>query len=112
DRMQRADNRWVRWLVEMGDAIIQSIDRQQVLYQVVGANAKERGTGNQSIGCDGGARNLDHRADLNVLVEALAFASQFLFRLLQNHVRSLQLQGAADHWIHYADIAVGACPQD
>src|SRR2546426_773055 len=53
----------MRGIVEVGDAAVATVDGQQVLDQVIGADAEEIAFFRQQFAGEGGAGDLDHRAD-------------------------------------------------
>jgi hypothetical protein len=62
-------------IVERGHARVGSVDRQQVLDQVVGADAEEVDLGRQEIGGRSSGRHLEVEPDRGVLAELRPFPS-------------------------------------
>jgi hypothetical protein len=61
-------------LVERTHPRVGSVDREQVLDEIVGADAQEIDVLGEEVGGEGGARHFDSQADRQVLAEALALA--------------------------------------
>ena len=71
--VERADNRGVGGLVEVGDEVVYAVNRQKVLNEVVGAYAYEVAFGGYDVRRERRARNLYHTPELQVFVERLPF---------------------------------------
>ena len=74
--LDQAQDGGVGRLVEVGDLLVHAVHGQRVLDEVVGADAEELDPLGQRVGDDGGGGGLDHRADLEVLVEGHLLLAQ------------------------------------
>ena len=96
----------------MGDAIVAAVDRQQILDEIVGADAEELAMARQEVDRGRRARNLDHAAHFHLLVKLHLAFPEFLLRFFQNCIGARQLVHAADHRIHHAHPSKRAGPED
>ena len=87
-------------VVQVIDLVIHAINGQGVLDQVVGADGEELAFPRQPRGREGGARHLDHGADLGGIAE-FALLLRELGLDVVNQLRALpQFENVGDHWNH------------
>ena len=98
-------------LVQIGDLLVTPVDRQRVLDQVVRADGEEVHPLGQKIGAQGGARHLDHRADLHLFVVGNAPFVQLPPGFIQHLEHGVQLAYPADHREHDPQLAKGRSPE-
>ena len=99
---QRPQHRRVQRLVERRDARVRAVDRQQVLDQVVRADAEEVDLGREQVGDHGRARHLEVHAHGDVLVEVEPVCAQAGPGLLQQRQGDAQVRDPAHEREHDA----------
>ena len=97
-RMQRT--------IEVGNLLVDTVDRAGVLNQVVGADREEVDFLSQHVRADCGNRDLDHDTNLDIRIELRAFSRQQILGLLQYLFGIADLFDRRDHREHDAQIAV------
>ena len=87
-------------LIQMSYPIVHPIDRDQILNQVVGADAEKSAFFRQDVCGHGGTRNLNHGAHDHFFVKRRAPLAQLTFAFLKQRICLGQFFGSADHGIH------------
>jgi len=102
-RMQR--------VVEMRHGVVGTVDGQRVLNEVVGADGEEIQFAGESVSADSGSRNLDHAANLDILLEWEMLFLQTEFGAF-HHLQGLaQFGQTGQHGDEDLDVAVMRCAQ-
>src|SRR5437762_9430047 len=66
----------------------------------------------EGIGHKGGRRDLNHNADLQLLIESNLLRAQFSLVLFHKRVGLLQFAQAGNHRIHHFDVSMHAGAED
>jgi len=112
DVMDRAHHRRVQRLVEGADPRVGPIDRQQVLDEVVRANADELDVAREKIGGQGGTGDLDGESDGQVLAKGLALAPKLGLRIFHEAEGQVEIGGAGREGKHHPERSVGPGSQE
>src|ERR1043166_9756245 len=99
----------MRRLVKMREPFVYAIDRDCVLNQIVRADAEEIHFARERGGLNGGARDLDHRAQFHA---ATFFRADFLFTFLEDFFGMTKLFETGNHREHGLPVADRARAND
>ena len=110
--LQHAENGRVIRVIHVRDFLVHPVHGQDVLDQIIGADAEKVRFLGQQIGDGRRRRNLDHDTDLNAGIKSKAAGAQILFGLLQNPVGGPNFFQGGDHRVQDFHVAVSAGAQN
>ena len=111
DVLQRFEDGRVAGLVEVADAVVAAVDRQEVLNQVVGADGNEVDELEDAADGHGGGRDFDHAADAD-RAEGFAAFGQLALGRVQMDKALAHFGNGRNHRPHHAHGAVGGGAED
>ena len=91
DLLEHAQNHGVRRVVEVGDPVVAAVDGEQVLDEVVRADAEKVALAGQQVAGERRAGDLDHCADAELRVEGLLAFRQLGLGLGEQRVGAVEL---------------------
>ena len=110
--LEQAQDRRMRRRVEMRDSLVHPVHRDRILNEIVRADAEKIHLAREPVSRDGGARNLDHRADFCLMIESVAFALQVRLAFRQASQSPPQFLQPRDHREHDLHVPHGAGAND
>ena len=112
DPAHQIENRRMQRLIEIGDRLVSTVDRQGVLDQIVGADGEEVDLAGQAIGDERRRRHLHHHSQRDIGIARHAPGLEIALHVTQDGAGAAHLPDIADHGQQHADLAVRRRPQD
>src|SRR3982751_1883156 len=87
--------------IKVRDFLVHSVDRKDVLNQIVCSDAEEIDLASEDISAEGRAWDFDHRPNLDLFVQRNARAAQFFIALSEHGLGTAQFLQTRDHGKHH-----------